>query len=122
MAGYQEMTRKQHPRGMSFCSKGRHLAPVAEFYVREGGKLSSWCKACTMTGAKQSKEMKHMVAVLVEKMVEREEEPKDIEEQTIIHTHVTKYGPTPEVLAWPPTTLDWLTPIWGFQERSKMEQ
>ncbi len=112
--------RKDLPPGTAYCSHGRHIAPIGEFYVREGGKLSSWCRDCTAAEAKQSKGRKQMVELLVAKMVDQEEErPKDIEEQTIIHSHTfTGYGlPLPDALEFPPAKLDWLTPIWGFEER-----
>lgn len=123
MDGNQEVTRPLPPKGMSYCSRGRHLAPVDDFYMREGGKLSSWCKACSTLEAKQSKDRKMMVAMLVKKITDEEDKPRDIEEQTIIHSHVSNLSNLKiEVKDYPPATLDWLTPIWGFQERSKLEQ
>lgn len=119
--------RFQVSKGNSWCVKCNSELPLELFYMRPGKVPRSWCIACTKAHTSERRDFMQLLSNSRVKEalqnfkkgtqsaedVEALEKDESIELAMQVEARTNKWEPPP----YDQLPLDWLSPIWAFNER-----
>lgn len=108
--------------GLRLCTRKNHNVPYSLFY-KSAGRYSAWCIPCHQEYHKEQRQAEQIKKVARQYSANDPrvlEAIKRMKEATVEKGEEEWETPKAERPAkWPPAILDWLTPIWGFEDRTQ---